>query len=200
MNLTMKESKKRNPEKTRETILDVALNLVSEKGVDALSMSTVAIEAGVSRTAVYKHFKDKDDLFKQLKEWVRHKHSALVVEGEYESLLDSVLATTKLTIKNPELTRLISMDLLYGGESVDMKDSIFKTTLERIEGGQKDGSFSKDLDPEVATFIHMGAMAATLMYAAHHPSENIDELAEKYAKNWCRYLQGKVVLEYDDKV
>lgn len=46
----------------RKTLLTEAICLIREEGADALSMRNLASRAGVSRTAAYHHFKDKQDL------------------------------------------------------------------------------------------------------------------------------------------
>lgn len=61
------------PERRRDSLLDVALRLVQERGPDAISIDAVAKAAGVTRPVVYTHFQDAEDLF----------HSLLEREGEW---------------------------------------------------------------------------------------------------------------------
>lgn len=48
---------------TRDRLLDAAELVFSEKGVSRTSLSDIAEAAGVSRGAIYWHFKNKSDLF-----------------------------------------------------------------------------------------------------------------------------------------
>ncbi|HAT1681594.1 TPA: multidrug efflux transporter transcriptional repressor AcrR [Klebsiella oxytoca] len=48
---------------TRQHLLDVALRLFSERGVSATSLADIAKAAGVTRGAIYWHFRNKSDLF-----------------------------------------------------------------------------------------------------------------------------------------
>ena len=48
---------------TRDRILDTAERLFSERGVSRTSLAAIAEAAGVTRGAIYWHFKDKIDLF-----------------------------------------------------------------------------------------------------------------------------------------
>jgi TetR/AcrR family acrAB operon transcriptional repressor len=48
---------------TRDRILDTAEQLFSEKGVSGTSLADIADAAGVTRGAIYWHFKNKQDLF-----------------------------------------------------------------------------------------------------------------------------------------
>lgn len=57
----MKRSKA-DAEQTRETILDAAEKLFFSRGVETTSLDRIAAAAGVTRGAIYWHFKDKADL------------------------------------------------------------------------------------------------------------------------------------------
>src|SRR5580698_4920117 len=46
----------------RDVLVDAAVALVSAKGVHVVSMEAVAERAEVSRTLVYKHFANRDEL------------------------------------------------------------------------------------------------------------------------------------------
>lgn len=52
----------KDPDK-RAAIMAAAKQLVSQHGLDGVSMDAVAGKAGVSKLTVYSHFKGKDDLF-----------------------------------------------------------------------------------------------------------------------------------------
>ncbi len=53
-------------EKTRVAILNAAAKVFARDGFDAASLETVGREAGVTRGAIYWHFKDKQDLFEKI--------------------------------------------------------------------------------------------------------------------------------------
>jgi AcrR family transcriptional regulator len=51
---------------TRERILDVALDLFTEKGFDRASLREVAEKLGITKAALYYHFASKDDILMAL--------------------------------------------------------------------------------------------------------------------------------------
>jgi len=51
---------------TRQHILDAALREFSERGVSATSLTDIAVAAGVTRGAIYWHFKNKISLFTEI--------------------------------------------------------------------------------------------------------------------------------------
>ena len=56
---------------TREALLDAAEHAFRERGVARTSLAEVAAAAGMTRGAVYWHFRDKADLFEALCERVQ---------------------------------------------------------------------------------------------------------------------------------
>ena len=61
----MARKTKQQAEETRQEILDAAIKTFSERGVSATSLADIAKSAGVTRGAIYWHFKNKVDLFHQ---------------------------------------------------------------------------------------------------------------------------------------
>ena len=53
-------------EDRRAALLDAAIELLAQDGLEAVSMDTVAARAGVSRPLVYKHFANRDDLLAEV--------------------------------------------------------------------------------------------------------------------------------------
>ena len=47
---------------TRQSILEAARDLYAKEGVHALSMRKLADQVGISATAIYRHFDDKEHL------------------------------------------------------------------------------------------------------------------------------------------
>ena len=62
---------KEDAAKTRQVIMTSALELISAKGFSQTSLDAIARNAGVTRGAVYWHFKNKNELFSALlTEWM----------------------------------------------------------------------------------------------------------------------------------
>lgn len=57
---------KTEAQKTRQHLLDAALEVFWRDGVTCASLQAIAQEAGVTRGALYWHFKNKEDLFETL--------------------------------------------------------------------------------------------------------------------------------------
>ncbi|KLN96006.1 multidrug efflux transporter transcriptional repressor AcrR [Moellerella wisconsensis] len=61
----MARKTKQQAEITRQEIIDAAIKTFSERGVSTTSLADIAKAAGVTRGAIYWHFKNKADLFYQ---------------------------------------------------------------------------------------------------------------------------------------
>lgn len=74
----MARKTKQEAQETRQHILDVALRLFSQQGVSSTSLGEIAKAAGVTRGAIYWHFKDKSDLFSEIWELSESNNPILV--------------------------------------------------------------------------------------------------------------------------
>ncbi|BET95792.1 multidrug efflux transporter transcriptional repressor AcrR [Xenorhabdus sp. TCT-1] len=79
----MARKTKQQANQTRQQIIDAAIKIFSERGVSATSLSDIATAAGVTRGAIYWHFKNKTDLLSVVCRMPEHKIDEL--EKEYQS-------------------------------------------------------------------------------------------------------------------
>jgi AcrR family transcriptional regulator len=64
--------------RTRARILEVALRLFSDKGYDATSLQDIADEMGLTKPAVYYHYKGKGEILRGLAEPAREAMAAVM--------------------------------------------------------------------------------------------------------------------------
>lgn len=92
----MARKTKAEAEATREALLEAAEAVFYAKGVARTSLEEVARQAGMTRGAVYWHFKNKGDLFAALLDRVRLPFQELVEEVHADSHNDSPLEAIRL--------------------------------------------------------------------------------------------------------
>lgn len=183
----------RDPQRTRERVLTAAVDIIAEKGADSLSMKEVVSRAEVSRSAAYQHFKDRNELLEQAKNWIKLRlHKGIKKFDKDATLFDRILYNTKLVMQNPEVSRIMLVDSLVSGDYF-LTDPLCQDVASRINQSQQTGGLREDLDPEVSTCIHLGNIASALLFLEQHRGEDIDLLAERYSREWCRYLEGGVL-------
>ncbi|HSF22339.1 MAG TPA: TetR family transcriptional regulator [Burkholderiales bacterium] len=83
---------------TRGRILDAAERVFSEHGVSRTSLEDVARAAGVTRGAIYWHFKDKGDLFAAMVSRITLPMEAMVARSSDESVDDPIGSLKKCAV------------------------------------------------------------------------------------------------------
>lgn len=115
-----KKRRARNPEATREAILEAARTLLAKDGPEGISLSEVAHLAGVNRGTAYQHFETREKLIEATADWVSKKlvlevfgapdaDRPNVEEVDVAALTDRV---GSFAMDNPELCRIWLMQLL----------------------------------------------------------------------------------------
>jgi TetR/AcrR family acrAB operon transcriptional repressor len=155
---------KEQAEKTREHLLNSALNLFNEKGFSATRLEDIAKVAGVTRGAIYWHFKNKMDIFSALFEQTIEflfKDFMKIVTSELtsiEKLRESVIQFSKKLLTD-EISRSFAF-IFYGIEWTKEVQEIAHSTMEHmkwhenhpllavVQEGQKKGQIKDDVSPE----------------------------------------------------
>ena len=143
----------------REEILCAASRLLEQQNISALSLRAVAKEVGVSHTAPYRHFKDKESLLAgiaglgfdrlaaQLEETVISNPNEPAVQ-----LQESGHQYVKMAMQNPQCTQLMFSGILPCDDTYpelrSSGDAAFNGLKLMIEEGQNRGVF-KQGDVEV---------------------------------------------------
>lgn len=87
----------------QKSILNVALNLFSTRGFDAVPTSLIAKEAGVSEGLIFRHFKNKIGLLDAIMQLGTEKVEPLIVEiSQFEDPKDRIQALMEMPFKLEE--------------------------------------------------------------------------------------------------
>ncbi|HCQ8130085.1 TPA: multidrug efflux transporter transcriptional repressor AcrR [Klebsiella pneumoniae] len=122
----MARKTKQQARETRQLILDVALRLFSQQGVSSTSLATIANTslatiakaAGVTRGAIYWHFKNKSDLFNEIWELSDASISDLEIEYRAKFPNDPLSVIREILVYVLEATvteerRRLMMEIIY---------------------------------------------------------------------------------------
>lgn len=190
--MPLKKKRIRNPELTREKLLQTAIGIMASKGEDALSLTEVVKQSGISRSAAYLHFADRDHLLAEAKRWIRGRlQHAVDTLDDATPLYERILLTTRLILQYPDAAQLMLMDSLSGDVS-GLTDPLYQAVQRKIQARLARGDVKVTVDPDITTFIHLGSIYSTLLLARHYQgrSADLEALAQRYANEWCQYLQG----------
>ncbi|MDP5008977.1 MAG: TetR family transcriptional regulator, partial [Glaciimonas sp.] len=114
----MARSTKEEALETRTRILDAAVDVFYTRGVSHTSLADVATAAGVTRGAIYWHFKNKGDLFDAMCEQFRLPMEALITDSADESSVDPLgqfrvwcLFALEEAVHNPQTRKIFDIIL-----------------------------------------------------------------------------------------
>ncbi len=155
-------------EERQKEILDVALEIIHEKGYKNLVVRNIADRIDISEPAVYRHFDNKEDIVRSLAEMVFKENTPDIDQEKYkdpQSLLKEVLHSQFEGLeKNPYVTAVLFQSELFR-EYPEVKRLFVEHRQEKKESlenivreGQKSGFFSTDADPEIFALIFMGSV------------------------------------------
>ena len=153
----------------REQILSSAAQLFIEQGYCGLPMRQIAESVGVTKAALYYHFKDKEDLFLAILESHLDRIETLVsgIQAEKISCREKIGLFVRCILNQPveqrAIIRLASQEMTH--LSIDSRksfDSIYHARfIDRIESILRAGISAGELrsvDSKIATWSLLGMM------------------------------------------
>lgn len=147
-----------------DALLKAAIELIEEKGVDALSVREVAKRVGVSPGAPFRHFSSKAALLTAVAEQAMSRLTAAVMQqleaADEPSPAQALRAIGQgyLTwvLENPTHFMVISsrtlIDFHGSPQLVEENEAIRRIMADLIEQGRADGSLRPGLDPDDLIF------------------------------------------------
>jgi AcrR family transcriptional regulator len=94
---------------TRTRVIDAALRLMDEEGLEAVTMRRVAREVGVEAMSLYNHVRDKDDLLRGICDRVMADFEFPAGSGDWiDRAKDGARAWRRMLQAHPDLMRLFA--------------------------------------------------------------------------------------------
>ncbi|EGS2004342.1 TetR family transcriptional regulator [Enterobacter bugandensis] len=173
---------KQDAEETRKHILDAAEQCFRDTGIYRTTLQMIAMKAGCTRGAIYWHFREKNDLFKQVIE-----RTPLLLFTEIEGVLkrsESVMALRHCLLReiecvkrNNHLRNIIEMTIFRRGNPDEVNDhdvhmedkmnKVFVVIDSVFSEAQKKGMIHADISTKMLSsmifFVFMGALRSIVM-------------------------------------
>ncbi|MCA1768581.1 MAG: TetR family transcriptional regulator [Halomonas sp.] len=178
---------------TREALLDAAEEVFLDMGVARTSLEQIARHAGMTRGAVYWHFKNKADLFQAMLQRVRMPFKELVEEIGDPGLAEAPLEAIRLAcrsgferLEQPRYRRVYAILIHHCEVFGDINPLAMQNEMaEEACGALTDyfacsyrlGQLRADLSPETAAEL-MQAMLGGLFHDWLRNNENISLVAK----------------------
>ncbi len=162
---TAKDTRRNDPERTREDILDVATEEFSEFGLSGARVDSIAEKTRTSKRMIYYYYGSKEGLYLAVLERAYRKIRSLesdlqLAELAPEEALRQLIGTTfDHDEQNPDFVRLVSIENIHhamhmkrSSEIADLNISVIRTIQDIIDRGLKAGAFKRRAD---AIDVHM---------------------------------------------
>jgi len=157
------QERKRDPERTRERILEAALIEFGEHGFAGARISAIAGRAGVNEQLISYYFDGKEGLYRALQQ--RWQMTRAAASRPELTLADVVAAFLRLNIEQRSFARLLAWDgLADKGSDEAEQDPYFTEMVEDLRRRQRGGELADDLDPAyVLLMLFAAAFAPTVI-------------------------------------
>ena len=187
--------RRRDPERTREAILEAARTRLATDGPEGLSLSEVAHLAGVNRGTAYQHFETRDKLIKATAQWVSDKlfrsvfgDPATLGERRVEQV-DAADLTDRLAnfaMDNPELCRVWLLQVLSSPDPTS--DPFWKEYEGSMTRFARTKLAQDNIDTEVLSIIMLAGMFLWPVWAWARGKGNKDRrrLAYRFVQECLR--------------
>ncbi|MFN8223509.1 MAG: TetR/AcrR family transcriptional regulator [Gaiellales bacterium] len=158
-------------EEKRKLILDAAVRVFARDGYHTSRVADIATEAGIAHGLLYHYFRSKDEVLETLfrENWSELLGRIRVVEASESPADEKLRGIVKIILRtwrnNPALVTVMVREVVRSAhlqaQIEDMREGI--AALQRvIESGQRDGVFSRSLEPRLAAWVVYGGLEELL--------------------------------------
>lgn len=160
-----RKSRKNNPEKTRDGILQAAVAEFVAQGLSGARVDAIAERTQTSKRMIYYYFNSKEQLYSEVLEKlygdIRHTESSLKLDvlPPMEAIQRLVEFTFDHHDRNVDFVRIVCIENIHNGENVKQSPTIralsqhvLQALDETLRRGEKEGVFREGVQ---AVDLHM---------------------------------------------
>jgi AcrR family transcriptional regulator len=185
----------RDPDATREVILEAARTLLAKDGPEGISLSEVAHLAGVNRGTAYQHFETREKLIEATVEWASDKLFRAAF-GDPETIgerrveeVDIAGMTERLAafaMENHELCRVWLMQVLASPDP--SQDPFWREYCGSLERFAASDLAVPGIDAEVLSVMNLAGIFLWPIWARAHAENDAGRaaLSQRFARETLR--------------
>jgi AcrR family transcriptional regulator len=183
----------------RSRIAQVAQELFASEGIEGISMRKLAHRAGVTATAIYRHFRDKDEILDALisvglaalSDYLAPALKAKDPERRLRELIDAYL---RFAIEQP---KYFDLAFLVPSPSTRMSEELerhnratFKLAIEQVAACMERGIFQPGDPIETAVFLWSTAHGLVTLFRMNRFGPDSQQFSALYRSTIERAIQG----------
>ncbi len=179
---------------THREMIETAVRLIAEKGINALSIASLTRAMGINRTTAYYHFETRDALLEEVKVWsLEQLTKGLQLSVPQQERADFI---TRFVLENPELIKLWINDFISPGdirERYPQWDTLVKATAATFAKRAPD----EQVDTEVYCVMMLtSAIIGPLVFMnSVAPASEIDTVIKRFRHEHQRVLKHDGLLK-----
>jgi AcrR family transcriptional regulator len=167
MNISQPSRHERRRLQTRKRLIEAAMQLVLEKGYDAISIQDITDRADLGRGTFYIHFKDKEEIV-----WIAFRELFQTLEQEAHKQLDrnmpgveyyGLLNIFRHAEKNRDLYRVVLSEKSFAMLTVRVQDFLAEALLYDIRNAPP-ADVALNIPPEITAQILTGIISHLLFW------------------------------------
>ncbi|MDB5725127.1 MAG: TetR family transcriptional regulator [Novosphingobium sp.] len=173
---------------THDKLIEASVSLISDKGVEALSVAGLARAVGMNRATVYYHFTSREALLEAVSAW----SAAQLTRGfaGSESRQERIDFVARFVLENPDLIKLWIDQFIAPGDIRESYPKWDEFVSANTRNGPKEADGSK-IDVEVyCTFLLAGAIIGPRVFRnSVRPDLSEQEVIERFRAEQERMLR-----------
>jgi len=175
-------------EETHQELIETAVRLISERGVDALSITALAREMAINRTTVYYHFDSREALLHAVTSWA----TAQLARGMDFNLSqpERIAHISRFVLENPELIKLWIDDFISG---TDIRDSYscWDALVEPTRRQLAQENPGEEVDAEIYCVMLLAAaiIGPRVYRGSVNPAASVEAVVAKFVREHQRVLE-----------
>lgn len=161
-------AEKLDTEVRQEQIAEAALEMLATRGVSELSMADIARRVGLVPSAIYRHFRGKDEVLDAVLELIGQRllSNVQAVQGEggkhLERLRRLLMRHVRFVRENQAVPRIVFSEEITSRNPARKAKAhgIIRAYLDRVaemaRAAQEEGEIRSDVDPETVALLLLG--------------------------------------------
>lgn len=183
----------------RLQIIDVIRSIISSKGIEHVTISEIASGIDTTKTAIYRHFKSKQDILSLLIDNIEETlmkalNEAMTSEYPIQNLKNILLAHLTYARERRETSFIVIMGVMQFSDPL-IRQKISKLIQKYLQKIQrilsvaiKLGLVKNDIDPKISAIAFLGLIQSTVTVWSY---KNFNFVPQKaHAPLWNIYKRG----------
>lgn len=179
-------------EETHQEMVETAVRLISEKGIDSLSIAALTRAMNIHRNTVYYHFANREALLDAVKKWSSER--LLSCFSLPLSRLERIDHVADFVLENPELIKLWIDDFISESDirkSYPQWDETLNALGARIKAEELDNGM--DLEVFFVIMLTAGVIGPRVLKNSLYPDVDNQVIKERFSREFRRLLAKSIL-------